>query len=126
MKYLALLALISSLFLDYLLASLRQLVLQAGLSPPAPNTHADPAVGARWALAEPFQLLIYTPGQCVTAKYLLRRAFVSLSPFAAAPDHAVTFCRKSFLVSSAKKNHAAFSRFSNSFQQTEYFRGTSG
>ena len=101
MTYLALLAPISTLFSDYLSASLRQLVLQSGLSPPAPDTQADPAVGTCWAVAEPFQLLIYTPGQRVTAKHLLRHAFVSLSPFAAIPDHAMTFCRNSFLVSSA-------------------------
>lgn len=101
MKHLSLLTLISALFLAYLLASLRQLVLQAGLSLLAPHADADPAVGACWAVAEPFQLLIYTPGQRVTAKHLLCRAFISLSPFAAMPLHAVTSCRNRFLISSA-------------------------
>lgn len=77
MKYMALLALIKALFLDYLLAPLWQLVLQAGLSPPATNTHADSAVRTCWAVAEPFQLLIYTPGQCVTAKHLLCHAIIA-------------------------------------------------
>lgn len=71
MKYLALLALISTLFLAYLLASLWQLVLQAGLSPPAPDAQTDPAVSTCWTVAEPFQLLIYTPEQHVTAKHCL-------------------------------------------------------
>lgn len=65
MKYSALLTLISALFLDYLLplALPWQLVLQAGLSPLAPDAPADPAVGVCWTVTEPFQLLIYTPGQ---------------------------------------------------------------
>lgn len=103
MKYLALLALISALFLDYLLAWLRQLVLQAGLSPPAPDANTDPAVSACWAAAESFQLLIYTPGKRVTATHSLCRAFVSLAPFAAVPDHAVTFCRSSFFWSAEQE-----------------------
>lgn len=101
MKHLSLLTLISTLFLAYLLASLWQLVLQAGLSLLAPHADADPAVGACWAVAEPFQLLIYTPGQRVTAKHLLCHAFISLSPFAAMPLHAVTSCRNRLLISSA-------------------------
>lgn len=44
-KQLALLALISGLFLGYLLASLWQLLLQAGLSSPAPDVNADPPDG---------------------------------------------------------------------------------
>ena len=102
MKYLALRALISALFSGYLLASLQQLVPQAGLSPPAPDAHADPAVGVCWAVTETSRLLIYTPGQCVTAKHLLCRTLISLSPFAAVLHHAATFCGSSFLVSSAR------------------------
>lgn len=83
----------------HLLASPQQLVLQAGLSPPAPNAHTDPTAGVCWAVTE---LLIYTPGQHVTAKHLLRRTFISLSPFAAVPHRAATFCRNGFLVSSAR------------------------
>lgn len=63
-KHLVLPPLRSAVFLACCLAALGQLVLLGCPLQLLMDTHA----GTCWAVAEPFQLLIYTPGQHVTAQ----------------------------------------------------------